>query len=96
MPTNLLRQFNNIEKYNSVKCTLEIGTISLIETTKETKYGVEYDTVTSVYKIRNTSNKIKLFNNATISSMKINGIEVEPTNEFQLDNYENANIVSEL
>ena len=58
MPKNLLRQYNNIKEYNRVKCTLEFGTISLINSIEETKYGPEIYTITSVYKVRNTSNNI--------------------------------------
>ena len=100
MPKNLLRQYENIEEYNKVKCTLEFGTISLINSVEDTKYGKETEVITSVYKVINKSNKIKLFNSATLvnsmSSMKINGVEVEPTNEFQFDKYENATIECEF
>ena len=30
MARNLLKRYNNVEEYNTVKCTLEFGTISLI------------------------------------------------------------------
>ena len=100
MARNLLKRFNNVNEYNRVKCTLDIKQISLINTYKETKYGAENYTITSVYNVRNKSNKINLFNNATLvnsmSRMYINGIEVEPTNEFQFDEYENATIECEF
>ena len=38
MPKNLLRQYNNIEEYNTVKCTLEFGTISLINSNDDRGY----------------------------------------------------------
>ena len=100
MARNLLKRYNNVEEYNRVKCTLDIRQISLINTYKETKYGPENYTITSVYKVRNKSNNIKLFNNTTLvnsmNRMYINGIEVEPTNEFQFDDYENATIECEF
>ena len=100
MARNLLKRYNNVEEYNKVKCTLDIRQVSLINTYKETKYGAENYTITSVYKVRNKSNKIKLFHNETLvnsmNRMYINGIEVEPTNEFQFDDYENATIECEF
>ena len=65
MARNLLKRYNNIDEYNRVKCTLDIRQISLINTYKETKYGPENYTITSVYKVVNTSNNIKLFNKYT-------------------------------
>lgn len=89
-----LRHFDFNEQYVSIKCTLEKKTISYIKENNSVILGGNLSS-TSVYRVVNTSNPIKLMSDelaSKITKMTINGIEVEPTNKFQFDDYGVAEI----
>ena len=90
-----LKYFETDEKYVSIKCTLEKKTVSYIKEDNFVILGGNNQISQSVYKVNNVSNPIKLMSAdmlSKVAKMKINGVEVEPTNEYQFDDYGVAEI----